>query len=339
MLRKMMVMGAVLAACSAYGQTENEWNAVKDEVLEHVRSGHSVTSGGFSGGLEAEALGYDDNTGGGAIGYSAKTGTGGAVGRRATAESGGGAVGDGAKSINGAAMGRNAQAEAGVALGDSTTTSSGVAIGNSAKTIKDGAPIDAVQIGYGENSVAGSLQVYSFPFMSPEGFVPVERLQNITSNQIDAATDMAYRGPAAERLSCADLTFIPGAAGKSAGTDAVVSSVVPGVGLLFGRGIVKSDAGLAKGEYNFYYHPAKAGANENTLHFFANSTDAANAKFEVRLYDASGEIYASGEQVAQAADKPQSLTCTYTTSDPVIMGRLIGYSQSGSAVYFMRWEP
>ena len=95
-------------------------------------------------------------------GTSASAGAGGAVGSGAYCE-GGGAVGEGAKAGNGFAGGKNA------------VTSDGM----------DGT-IDAVQLGTGTNTTAGSLKVYSYTLLNADGSVPPERVDAYTKAQADS---------------------------------------------------------------------------------------------------------------------------------------------------------
>ena len=95
-------------------------------------------------------------------GSSASAGAGGAVGSGAYCE-GGGAVGEGAKAGNGFAGGKNA------------VTSDGM----------DGT-IDAVQLGTGTNTTAGSLKVYSYTLLNADGSVPPERVDAYTKAQADS---------------------------------------------------------------------------------------------------------------------------------------------------------
>lgn len=139
-----------------------------------IGNGATATSG-FAGGESAGASG-----GGGSVGYQASTSAGGAVGLKAKSTPNGGAVGQQANAGNGGAVGYQANATSGGAVGQYATCTGGGAIGWSAKT-SDGAAIgknafcadgntkiDAIQLGTGTNSTAGSMQVYSTPLLIPD---------------------------------------------------------------------------------------------------------------------------------------------------------------------------
>ncbi len=160
-------------------------------TVAHAQSGHGVTDeGGFYGGADAAA------SIGGAIGFSATTTEGGAAGESATSLRGG-AIGANASASLGGAVGDGASAVDGGAVGVFAKTSDGFAGGAEAYATTDGtqegAGIDAVQLGGGGNTVPGSLGVYAYLLMGADGIIPIARLSGITSNQIDAATDEAYR--------------------------------------------------------------------------------------------------------------------------------------------------
>ena len=167
-------------------------------ITSHTHSAHGVTTdSGFRGGTNAVA------TFGGAIGNSATTTTGGAVGRIATSTSGG-SVGFRAKSTGGGAVGEWATTMSGGAVGCSSSATNGGAMGLGAKTVNGGAigyaarsgngfaggslayatdtgtdqgtGIDAIQLGSGGNTNAGTLQVYTYQLMSANGRIPFARL-------------------------------------------------------------------------------------------------------------------------------------------------------------------
>ena len=119
-------------------------NSINNAIVARFKTGAvgngAVTTG--SGGAVGVKTSAD---GGGAVGAMARVNLGGAVGLLATAGSGG-AVGSGAKTTDGAAVGRNAICEDG-----------------------NGDAIDAIQLGEGTYSTAGSMQVYSTPLLIPDG--------------------------------------------------------------------------------------------------------------------------------------------------------------------------
>lgn len=142
-------------------QEKTTWNNKSDKQNE---------DGGFAGGQNASA------GEGGATGMMASANLGGATGSVA-ATSNGGAVGYGAMSTNGGAVGSSVSVVDGGAIGSGAVTSDGFAGGKNAKTLDaDESAIDAVQLGSGTNSEAGSLQVYSYKLMDAEGKIPAERL-------------------------------------------------------------------------------------------------------------------------------------------------------------------
>jgi hypothetical protein len=202
------VTGPVVIALS--DETTNSLRKADEAVLTttpgytnataHAESGHGVSAdGGFYGGTVPSNVGQ-----GGGIGL-------GAVARH------GGAVGWNAVTFDGAAMGDAAESDDGGAIGKSAVTGDGFAGGKSAFATDDGTisgnGIDAIQLGSGGNTNPLSLQIYGYPLMGSSGFIPVARLTGITSNSIDAATDLAYRsGGTGGGLSGGDVTNIIGQA-------------------------------------------------------------------------------------------------------------------------------
>lgn len=122
------------------------------------------------------------NSGGGAVGYNAKTtGLGGfAGGDTATAIDGGGAIGyEAAATSGGGAIGFQARSTEGGAVGGQSIAGIGFAGGFYAATIDnavDKNPIDAIQLGTGENTNERTLQVYGYQMMDANGKIPAERL-------------------------------------------------------------------------------------------------------------------------------------------------------------------
>lgn len=119
-----------------------------------VGSGARSGAAGFAGGQGANEV-YGS---GAAVGQGAKSTVGsGAVGWRAESNNGGGAVGSTSYSTAGGAVGAGA------------VTSDGAAVGRNAKCLSGDTKIDAIQLGTGTNSTAGSMQVYSTPLLIPDG--------------------------------------------------------------------------------------------------------------------------------------------------------------------------
>lgn len=113
---------------------------------------------------------------GGAIGGGVSVGSGGAVGGNAKAGSGG-------------AVGGYAEADTGGAIGFSARTGRGFAGGYSAKTLDASDNlIDAIQLGYGTNPNAKTLQVYTYQLMNANGLVPSERLPIIEGTYTGTGT-------------------------------------------------------------------------------------------------------------------------------------------------------
>lgn len=134
------------------------------------------TSGGFAGGRSANCTG-----GGAALGEETNAAGGGSIGGYAQTTDGG-SVGASAQSMAGGAVGQNAQAADGGAVGSGAKTSHGFAGGKNAKTQAAQQPytaIDAVQLGTGTNTAAGSLQVYNYPLMAADGTIPDARMPQL----------------------------------------------------------------------------------------------------------------------------------------------------------------
>lgn len=161
-----------------YTDQEKEKVALIDEKADK-----QTTGGGFAGGQNASA------GEGGATGMMASASLGGAAGS-AAATSNGGAVGYGAISTNGGAVGSSTSVVDGGAVGSGAVTSDGFAGGKNAKTLDaEESAIDAIQLGSGTNSEAGSLQVYSYKLMDADGKIPAERMSNTVGTLTDLATN------------------------------------------------------------------------------------------------------------------------------------------------------
>lgn len=77
----------------------------------------------------------------------------------------------------------NAASNGGGALGTGAKTAEGAAVGLYAETVDDsGNPIDAIQLGNGKNTVAGTMQVYSYQLLNALGMIPSERLPIATGS-------------------------------------------------------------------------------------------------------------------------------------------------------------
>lgn len=161
-----------------YTDQEKEKVALIDEKADK-----QTTGGGFAGGQNASA------GEGGATGMMASASLGGAAGSVA-ATSNGGAVGYGAISTNGGAVGSSTSVVDGGAVGSGAVTSDGFAGGKNAKTLDaEESAIDAIQLGSGTNSEAGSLQVYSYKLMDADGKIPAERMTDTVGTLTDLATN------------------------------------------------------------------------------------------------------------------------------------------------------
>ena len=155
----------------AFGKIKRAITDLISHIADTTKHNHSVAGGG--------AIGIDATTGnnsGGAVGYKATTGGGGAVGDKAKSNSGGG-IGYLAESSNGGAIGEEAKSNNGGAIGYMAKTSNGCAIGHMAKTInQDGTAIDAIQLGTGTNEKEKTLQIYDYTLMNADGSVPNQRM-------------------------------------------------------------------------------------------------------------------------------------------------------------------
>lgn len=162
----------------------------------------SSTTGGAVGEEAKEtagggAVGYKANiTSGGAVGLNAIATTGGAVGAN-TEVSTGGAVGNSSSATTGFAGGASSHATTGGAIGNIAYATTGGAVGYSAYATTGFAGGDnayatadgAVQLGYGRNTTANTLQFRDYPLVNANGYVPVARnsiaqttYSNLTSN-------------------------------------------------------------------------------------------------------------------------------------------------------------
>lgn len=160
--------------------TDQDKNKV---ALIDGKADKQTTGGGFAGGNSAQV------SEGGAVGMMASASLGGAAGS-AAATSNGGAVGYGAMSTNGGAVGSSTSVVDGGAIGSGAVTSDGFAGGKNAKTLdSNDSAIDAVQLGSGTNSEAGSLQVYSYKLMDADGKIPAERMSDTVGTLTDLATN------------------------------------------------------------------------------------------------------------------------------------------------------
>lgn len=97
---------------------------------------------------------------------------------------------------SGVAIGNNTYVTNGVSIGALTTTTSGVAIGNNSASNgvaigkvaqcinSNNQTIDAIQLGTGTNHAARTLQVYNYQLMDANGYVPNERLREISTGAV-----------------------------------------------------------------------------------------------------------------------------------------------------------
>lgn len=147
----------------------NAWNT----AYTHSQTAHGVTgAGGFQGGNDATA------SGGGAVGYYATVNDGGAVGAGAYAAYGG-AVGYYATAYYGGAVGSQASASYGGAVGSGAATGDGFAGGKEATTLDgQGDPIDAIQLGTGNNPNPLTLRIYDWDVLDAGGNIPLARMQS-----------------------------------------------------------------------------------------------------------------------------------------------------------------
>ena len=95
----------------------------------------------------------------------------------------GGAIGASAVTQNGTSVGWNTWSIDGVAVGKNARGQNGVAVGVDATIgdIDSGTAIDAIQIGTGNNSDVGTLNVYNYKLMNSDGSIPEARLAQIIS--------------------------------------------------------------------------------------------------------------------------------------------------------------
>lgn len=182
-----------------------------------------TTLGGFFGGTGSDV---SSATYGGAIGNSAVSLSGGSVGSSSSSLNGG-AIGDTAFSVDGGAIGLNAKTGDGFAGGKNAfATTDGTASGTA---------IDAIQLGEGGNIVERSFQVYTNVLLDPNGHIPIMRLTGIASNQIDAATDAAYRsggGTSTGGVTSAQVSNIVNAATAQWATNPATGPVFIGTNAL-----------------------------------------------------------------------------------------------------------
>ena len=123
------------------------------------------------------------------IGLNASANDGGvAIGEGSVADMGC-AVGSGAYAGMGGAVGAWAMTEGGGAIGHGARTSSGFAGGLDARCQDEGENgIDAIQLGTGVNTNPLSMQVYSYPLLSPDGMIYPTRIPYVLTNAAIAGT-------------------------------------------------------------------------------------------------------------------------------------------------------
>ena len=166
------------------GKLSNLTTTNKTDIVSAVNelksnSGTVTESGGFAAGNGAVLNAEEDNPDveeweiakdkGGAIGANAISYNGGAVGF-GTYSISGGAVGYAASADTGGAIGKGSWADgAGGAVGELAVTGNGFAGGKEAKTEDfNGIPIDAIQLGTGQNQNEFSMQVYDYQLLSDD---------------------------------------------------------------------------------------------------------------------------------------------------------------------------
>lgn len=138
---------------------------------------------GFNGGLGAKA------DAGGAIGDTACTSNGGAVGMN-TKSFLGGAVGSYATTVDGFSGGEDSHSQEGGAVGRCAEAGDGFSGGYNAKAATVGGKrIDAIQLGTGTNSEAKTLQIYGYKLMNSDGTIPDERIPGLKPAVITSITD------------------------------------------------------------------------------------------------------------------------------------------------------
>lgn len=151
-----------------------------------------TTDGGFEAGEDALA-----QAGGVAIGNGAiESGGGVAIGKISNASYNGIAIGDGASEEQaGVAIGNNSHSWGGSAIGYGAKTGRGVSIGYNARTQDENEePIDAIQLGEGNNPNEKTLQIYDYQLMDKNGQVPAERLSEFKLN-MNKITDINIETP------------------------------------------------------------------------------------------------------------------------------------------------
>lgn len=113
----------------------------------------------------------------------------------------------------GFAAGHNSEATSGGAVGKYAIAGAGFAGGYAAETISPSGPVDAIQLGSGNNMNEGTMQVYSYKLLDEKGNIPPERLEN---SQLIKRYGVGFSGGAnsgqtARRLYNAEgLVSIPG---------------------------------------------------------------------------------------------------------------------------------
>ena len=106
----------------------------------------------------------------------------------------GAAVGKKAKTSSGFSGGAQAESQNGAAVGYMAVTSEGFAGGREAKCINNGKPIDAIQLGTGINENEKTFQVYSYPILDENGYIPNERLSTDIARKNDISKLFKFKG-------------------------------------------------------------------------------------------------------------------------------------------------
>ena len=186
----------------AFGKIKKAITDFISHINDTAKHNHSATGGA--------AIGKDATTGnnsGGAVGYKAATGGGGAVGDNAKSNSGGG-IGYLAEAANGGAIGEEAKSNNGGAIGYKAKTANGCAIGHMARTVnQDGVEIDAIQLGTGTNTKEKSMQVYDYTLLDADGTIPIERL--VKGVRIGTGTYTGTGEAGSDTKSCLLFEFNP----------------------------------------------------------------------------------------------------------------------------------
>lgn len=157
-----------------------------------VSGGRTATDGGFEGGTSAKA------TSGGAVGLNASSTKGGAVGWLASSGDGGGAVGAASYANRGGAIGDGAKAYNGFAGGQ------GAVCGDT-----DNHLVDNIQLGKGNNTTAGTLQVYDKQLMDADGYIPPARMVAVyTSDTLPTASESLRGKTCIVESDTGDLVYI-----------------------------------------------------------------------------------------------------------------------------------